>query len=312
MKTGPHALIVLVLCGLALTGCDAEKPTATLPGTPDGNMQAVVNGIIDGDPSVVFAAMPDSYQKDVNDLVHRFAGKMDAEVYDKLFVIVGKAGTVMRDKKSFLVNAKSLKENPEVDLAQLDANWDSIVGIFDVIANSDAGKLSSLKTLDVMKFLQGDGSKILKKAQAIAALKKGENPFEAMKKIKVELMKSEGDSATLKMTDPDGRVKEEQFNKVEGKWIPTEMAEEWAEKMAEARSGIESLDTAKLKAQMMPMLAAVEANIDLLAQAKTQEEFEQTAESMGKQVMMAVIGMMMQMQQGAEEAPMPMPMPMPE
>lgn len=312
MKTRMMALMMLAMCGLALlAGCGegGGDPTAKLPGTPDGNMKAGIQGIIDGNPSIAFAAMPDSYQKDVNDLVHQFAGKMDAQTYDKLFAVIGKAGTVMRDQKSFIMNSKALKENPDVSAADLEANWGSLVGLFDVLANSEISKLENLKTLDVMKFLQGDGSKLLKNIQAYAALNKDENPFKEMEKIKAELIKSEGDSAMVKLISPEGEVEEVEFSKVEGKWVPTEMAEEWAQTMTEARKGIESMDAAKLKAQLMPLLAGLEANIDLLAQAKTQEEFEKTAETMGQQIMMAVFGAMMQMQ--PDESPMPPTPPMP-
>ncbi|MCF7974262.1 MAG: hypothetical protein K9N55_10635, partial [Phycisphaerae bacterium] len=65
--------------------------------------------------------------------------------------------------------------------------------------------------------------------------------------------------------------------KVEGKWIPKEMAEDWSKMIADGKAALEDMTQnalAENKPKVIGMMAGVEAAIDQLAQAKTQEEFD--------------------------------------
>src|SRR5258708_4650419 len=57
-----------------------EEP-AQIPETADAALRAVLNGLHENHPEALWDAMPASYQRDVNGLVHLFAGRMHPEAW---------------------------------------------------------------------------------------------------------------------------------------------------------------------------------------------------------------------------------------
>lgn len=267
------ALLLVMLLGLLLGGCGQDTPQT--PKTPSSAIQAITQGLNEGKPAVVWEAMPASYQTDVTGLAHDFAAKMDTEIYDKAFGMLGKATNVLKTKRDFFLNSAFMKNVP-IDKEKLTSNWDTVADLFTAVTASELNKLENLKTIDIGKFLQTDGTKILSKLRTVASIQEG-NPLEMLANIKVELVQSEGDSATVKVILPDEEEDEIDMIKVEGKWIPKEMAEDWSKMIADGKAALEDMTQnalAENKPKVIGMMAGVEAAIDQLAQAKTQEEFD--------------------------------------
>lgn len=266
---------------------EAKTPAAvaasSIPDSPDGTFNVVSKDLTEGKVGTVWAAMPASYQKSTNDLVHEFAGKMDAELWDKGFVLSSKLAAVLRDKKAFILNTPMLAQLP-IKKADLEKNWDGIVSMFDTIANSELAKLNNVKTLDMGAFLSGTGTKIVQESIKISELSP-EKPMDQLKGMKATMVKTEGDKATLKLSRPNAKEEEVEFMKVEGKWIPADLNKEWPEIIKEARAGLAEIsgeEMAKNKPQIIMMMASVEGIIDQLAKADTQEKFDAAVEGIGK------------------------------
>lgn len=262
----------LVLPILAL-GCNQQaRGPVTIPDTPDGTVQAVVDGMADQDPRVLWAALPPSYQRDVTSLIHQFATSVDGEVYDQSFQLVQKVTKILKDKKSFILNHPMA--SGMAGKADLSSNWNSIVGIFETIANSEFSSVSALQTFDMEKCLAGTGTEMFEHFMEISKAS-DEDFFGLLEKAHVELIKSEARSATVKVTAPGKPAEEFDLTKVEGRWLPTDLVEEWADGIAEARDGLTEMAENKgaMTMQAKMALGMVSAVVDQLDKADSQEEF---------------------------------------
>ena len=93
------SLCYVVCCSVvvAAVGCGQTNVS------PDQTVKNVAQGIVDKKPQVLWEYLPKSYQKDVTDLIHEFAGKMDKELWTKGFTIAQKATRVLQEKKEFIL-----------------------------------------------------------------------------------------------------------------------------------------------------------------------------------------------------------------
>lgn len=293
--------IALVTLGAAftLTACDkkeeaaapgatpaagsAAKPAtpapAPAPATADAAMKALMDGIIAKKPQAAWDFLPASYQKDVTGLVQEIGGKVDAELYNKAFAVLNKALGVLKTKKDFLLKSPMVAQalqNPMLPPGAVEKNWDAVVTMLGTLAASELSKAENLKSLDVGKFLSGTGAQLMGQGFDLAKAA-GQDPTAALAGFKAEIVKTEGDKATVKITAPGGGTpKDEEFVKVEGKWIPAEMAAEWKQEMEKAKSELGAIPAqmAEAKAMAMPVLTQVEGTLDKLAAANSQAEFD--------------------------------------
>lgn len=262
---------------LALLGCGGGDPQ--VPDTPDGTITAVTAALADGKPQVLWTAMPASYQKDVSGLVHDFAGKMDPELYGKGVAVAKKLVAVLRDKRDFILGHPMLAM-AKVKADELKPKWDTVVGLVETLVNSELGSLDKLKTLDVGAFLRGTGATLMADAAELSKVSP-DDPYEKefaanLRGVKVEIIKAEAESATVKVTHPDKSSKEMELVRVEGKWVPKEMVDDWAEMMANARKQLAGMGKEmkpESKAQALAMMAVAESALDQLLKADTQEKF---------------------------------------
>jgi hypothetical protein len=86
--------------------------------------------------------------------------------------------------------------------------------------------------------LAGTGGDVMEQMSSIAAMMEDSSyakDMEDLRNIKVEVVKEEGDKATIKTT-VGKKTNTEEMVKVEGKWVPKEMADDWDKEMEKARN----------------------------------------------------------------------------
>lgn len=302
---GIAVLLAMVGC-VAMLGCGDGGGSVKVPDTPDGTVKAVAEGLAAGKPQILWAAMPASYQKDVDGLVKDFAANMDAELYDKGWALAGKLVSVLKKQKAFIV-ASPMMAQAKLDPKKVEAKLDSTVALLDAITSSELSTIAKLKTLDIGKFLAGTGGKVMAAAKELSELTPGDEYnkefIAGLKGLKVEVVETAADSATLNITPGGESAKKEKFVKVEGKWVPEEMATDWKEAMAEAKKSLASMTKegmAEAKPMVMGVMAAVDTTLDQLLAADSQAKFDEAAGT----AMMSIMGAMMG---GGGPKPGPMP-----
>jgi hypothetical protein len=255
---------------------------ADLPDSPDGTVKAVLQGLADQHPEILWQALPPSYQEDINELTHAFAKKMDAEIWDAAFGLGLKTAGVLKDKKGYILGSSMMDAAGE-EKAEIEGNWDAAVALMEDFFSSDIANLETLKTIDWEKYLKTTGAEIAARAAAISTNNSDDESYEdaisLLRKTTVEAVSRDGDHATVKVTAPGEEPEEVSLTLVEGRWVPSDMADEWDEHMAEAREGIEKMTAEQItenKVQVMGFFGMADAMLDQLAAANSQEEFDET------------------------------------
>lgn len=264
------------------------KPGAATD-TPDAAARAVVAGLESGNLRVVWDALPASYQKDVNELIRTFAANMDPDLWKGGTDIVKKVQQILETKKTFILAYPAVAPHAE----QLKPNYDKIVDVLKAIVASELADLSKLKTFEMSKFVDGSGKKIMDKLAALAkeADQAGvtKDSFGVpvpdlpdLKKVKFTTVSMDGDSAKLRIEEEGKDPQEHEAVRIEGKWLPKDMAAGWSEGIAAAKAKLGSMgpELQKNKQQAMAPLAFVNMVLGGILAAKTQEEFNQAIDTL--------------------------------
>ena len=270
--------LAAVVVAVALASLTAHS--ADLPDSPDGTVKAVLQNLADRHPEVLWQALPPSYQKDITEVTHAFANMMDQEIWDAAFGLGLKAAGVLRDKKQLILES-SLMEAAGEERARIEGNWDAVIALMEDSFSSEIAKLDTLKTIDWEKFLSTTGAEIMARAADISTAESAEENFEdaiaLLRKTTVETVSRDGEVATVKVSAPGEEPEEISLTLVEGRWVPSDMAEEWDEGVADAMQEIDEMSEEEIagKAQAMAFFGMADAMLDQLAAANSQEEFEE-------------------------------------
>ncbi len=242
--------------------------------TADVAVETVLEGLKENRLDAFWDFLPASYQKDLNDLVHSFAGRMDAELWNKSVAVLRKFARLLKDKTEFLAAARA-RQAPEADLGPFKAELVAIADLLETLLASDLADLEKLKTADGGKFLAGTGRKLLAQLRAT-----GHDPFAdrlgLFSDMKVTLDSTEGDSALLTFEVPSATAAEREFVRVEGKWVPKDLADDWHHHIGQANAQLSLLSPDNLqenKPQYLALLSALDAALERLAAARTEQQF---------------------------------------
>jgi hypothetical protein len=235
---------------------------------------AVVEGLKQNHPDAIWEFLPASYQQQLNDLAHQFAARMDGELWGKAVEVVRIFSRLLKDRKDFIVSAR-VRLDPDTDPKSAAAEMTAIAVLLDTLLASDLADLEKLKSVDGGKFLAGTGRRLLTQMRAM-----GHDPFADQLGIftdmNVTLVSSDGDSALLTIEVPDATASERAFVRVEGKWIPDDLARNWHENMGQAAARLAVLSPDNLQAvkpKAMSVLTAVGDVLEKLLAAKTEKQF---------------------------------------
>lgn len=270
----------LLFAGLAagslfFTSCGDKKADTGVDKSNLKANEAVDNwkkDMTEGRVASLWDALPSTYQSDVSSIIHSVGEKVDAEVYDEAMKTVSAATALLKNKKSMILEMakEQTPKGMESQVENVEANYDSIVGLLNAIATSDAKSVDGLKKLDVAKFL-GDIQTHTKELASLASLAGDE--MEKIKSATATLISESGDTAEVEMTVEDSK-KTVKFVKKDDRWIPEDMANEWPDMMKEAKAGIGEMSKMEpeQKQQALMMMGMVQSTIKSLEEAETKEE----------------------------------------
>jgi hypothetical protein len=246
-------------CGKDDTSGGAQTPVEVAPSlkgpaaTADKAVIAVVDEFNANHPEAVWDFLPESYQRDLNDVVHLFAERMDAELWTKSILVVRKLAGVLKTKKEFLA-----------------ADMTPVANLVETLLAGELADLGQLKKFDGRPFLSGTGAKLILQLRELLP-----NINRMLDFKKITLVKSKADSATVEFKTGE-ETTEREFVRIEGKWIPKDLADSWIEQIGEAKARLSILspdNLAEIKPRIMTLLAAVDGVLDRLAAAGNQDEF---------------------------------------
>ncbi len=291
MKTKHFIVSALAGVSLIFTACggDGGSAGAPLPDAPDASLEAIARQLSEGHAGVLWEALPGSYRTDLTGIAREAGTVVDAELYDRGFGLVGRVADVADKQRDFILNSQF---SQGIDVEQGRANWSPVVKLLRVIATSEISTAAGLQSVDLGKFLEGTGSEVLGLVDELSAISGKESPLKQMEGFSAEVVEGGETDALVLMKVPGEPEKTERFTKVEGKWVPAEMASGWASQMEDARAKLKQAAEgagAQNKPQIMGALAMMDGVLNQLEAAETQEQFDLAMQG----AMMPVMGLMM-------------------
>lgn len=271
-------LSLLLLPIALLSGCTGDSdsaatgPTAPSEDTAQATLEFIQTGIKDGRPEVLWHAMPESYQNDVNGLVQQFAESMDADVWGQSIGLLQSVHSILTEKSEFITGNQFVASNPEMK--------SSIPMIADLLGSliDGAGDLEKLKSFDGGTFMSTSGKDMMKHFEKLSALNPSANnvSLDSFYGATIETVESTDTTATLKITKEDGETETQNFVKHEGKWLPLDMVQEWEDNMKKARESLAGMPEGiqQSKGMVLGVTGMASGALSPLKSAETQEQFD--------------------------------------
>ncbi len=256
-----------------VVGCSDSGPA------PDQSIRQLSQALEEGRPQDVLDTFPPRYKADVTGLVHTFGEKMDPEIWDRGFEVVGKVVRVLDEKRDFLLKHPMVAMmTAGADMEEVNTQLDGAVEAYGKIASGPIATVEGLKTIDLEAFLKellADSSDEIVKTMPEAVEKLGVPWLEGG--YETETLSQADGVATIRITPADGSPPTEmQLANVDGYWVSKEIADSWDADIARARAELEEFEIDdEMKAQFAPMMDMVEGILDEMLAAENEVEFGQ-------------------------------------
>ncbi len=263
--------------------------------TPDAAMRVLMASWEAGDFGTLWDALPPSYQDDVNEVVRLFAENMDRDIWNAATRMLGKLTGILKDQKPLILGWVETLEQ-EADAEALSQGMDGLAEILDTVLQSELGDLEQLKAFDGQAFLEVTGRQLGEQMAAMSEEWGGQldpatmpvpGGFPGMElpdldNVQFSTVQMDGDTATLRI-EQNGEVEDYPMVRVDGRWLPQAMVDEWDEGISELKEQLvampEQLDEVKqmLLSPLSPV-KVVEGVLDQLGAARNQQEFNHVIE----------------------------------
>jgi hypothetical protein len=235
---------VLVCCVAVFAvsmGCKKSDPAAAgaaavaavqVPASADQVINQGVAALKNNKPVEVFAMLPPSYQTDLQSVVNEITSKMDKEVFELGTQILEKVVQIL-DKHGAMLKQMGGEMAP----FDIDEAIKSFKDFHAFMKSANLLSYDGFKALNVAGFLAEHGAKLMGDGmKAFETFNQAEFAmFQAMLAgVNATVKESTDDTATVELKTGD-MTETVEFKKVEGRWVPADMAAEWSEMISEAR-----------------------------------------------------------------------------
>jgi hypothetical protein len=269
------SLVLVTGLGCARTADSTGKEPA-IPDSPDGAVYAFAESIQTEHAEHFWKYyIPNRYKDDINEITKTFTEKMDPAVYDQAFAIIMRAVEVLDDRKEIIFASETFKSTG-ADADEIRTGLSNTQVFTETLKASKIATLEGLGSINWEQFLATTVNEFLQHAKAIEA-EDGDNPLNNLDSLKVETIDVSEDTATLRISTDDHEPEEVKMVKVEGRWIPDDLASEWDKSIDEARQGLAEMTPetmAAQKTQFMMFLGMATGLIEQIASLQTSEEFD--------------------------------------
>jgi hypothetical protein len=288
-----YSLLCLgLIATVGFTGCGSKSgapaPTkVSIPATPDGTVTAVAGALADGKFEAIWQALPEGYQGDINGQIEHFAEHVDGEVWAKGMGIVGKIAQILETKQDFILGSAMVAPQLKAQNIKPEDAKETMTAIGGLLNDiqKDVKTKEALAKLNVEKYLANLGSRA-KSMEPLAAKSPNPPPYKLadLKKVTATVKDSTADTATVEIKLPDGKTEVKTMAKVQGKWVPKEMADGWKKSIDDLDEKLHSVEmTADQKKKFMTIADQVDSVLDTFLKAKDQAAFDTAiGESFGK------------------------------
>ncbi|MFO0948582.1 MAG: hypothetical protein U1D30_22100 [Planctomycetota bacterium] len=209
---------------LAPVAAKVEPPA--IPDKPDDLVKLVATELSENRPQILFYALPNSYQQDLFLAIAKPASETDAEIWSTAVDAIRNVAVAMRTKKDVLLNYHAIPVfgTTKEELAKY---WDPFIDLLETIANSNIRNPEDLASINLGDYLAETGSQIMQKSGPVVGGLIGTDINAELKNVVATTVSQEGDSAVVKIEVPNRDPQEVEFIRIEGKWLPQYVAQNW-------------------------------------------------------------------------------------
>ena len=267
------------MAGLLATSCaGGEEDVLIFPDDPATAVGMITGELAEGNGEIIWDALPRTYQSDINSVVYLLSEKLDAEVYDKCFCVIRRIIDVANGQENFILNTRFGGKFSAESLAKIVNAWPSIIVLAECISNSEIADLVGLQSFDGRSFFDNIVSSFIGITKG-RSLSSGErNPFVYSN---IDLLKTNNNRTILRLTSPDGTADRMEFTNLQGRLIPTYIADNWVKTITKIKRNLEAInpkDIAKNKPQVITLLSMFEVALKQIEIAETQIQFDQSVQ----------------------------------
>jgi hypothetical protein len=279
MRAGKAAWLPLVLVVLSCASQGAPK----VPEAPDETVRFLASGLADARPQVVWQGLPPSWQAELTVCLQESAEKSDPEIYTAGWSVAGKIVRVLEEKQAFILDHPMLAAQVK-DRAKTETLLRGVAGMMRTLMESELADREALRKIDVEKFLAGTGATLFRQVMELAIAAEGRTPGvpfrpDQLRLEDVAVVSQVGDAARLRVVMAGGKSSEQDWVRVEGRWVPKAMVDGWPKAMAGLRQQIETAapTTPERKQAVLVQLRMVESALDSVLATATPAEYQAAA-----------------------------------
>ena len=233
--------------------------------------------------TVLWDAMPASKQKDIEKIIAAFASRLDPKSFDMLRKTRNTALEIARKQQKFVIGS-SVFQIPSDVKESLNGAYPYMVDFVDALIAKELFDPKRLQAGNMRSFIddwkKGLNSSIEKLA---TTLPEGDPGRAALLESKIDytLESNSSDTATMKLQSPAGPMGPGQevsleLVRAEGRWIPKQMVDGWESGVGQTLAAVNTINGEQVHQQLQGFLFLLNAPLQTLKNAKSQEEFDKT------------------------------------
>lgn len=220
-----------------------SPPTVPPPAVatrPDELVTQVAQALVQRQPHILWYALPDSYQNELFLLIAEPARKADPELWNGVFELLKEASAALKAKKEAFLSYHALP-TLGLDPEQARLYYDPTVAVLSILAESKLNQQADAATINLGDFLAVSGARILDEGSALATSMLGLDIHAELNGLKAHLLEENGDAARVSLEIPGRASEEVDFVRVEGKWLPRALVDQWPSLLERARTFVNQL-----------------------------------------------------------------------
>jgi hypothetical protein len=254
-------LLVALLVGAATWLKRNRLPTERIipPPDPAESVRAVIVGLREDHPAVLWDALPWPWQQDIRVLLAR----IDRPTHTRVVTLVAKARDVLRDQRAFLLETPTF-QNPQIDRKVADEILNALLETLDALLKSRFSQ-ADMGDIDADWFADVPIGPLIRKVLAPSA--------GSLTGVEAENVGPQRANQTVvRLTSPQGLSVSLDLVLVGRKWVPAEWVKGW-HRMIEELDG-RLAEISGNSSRVPQTLATLESHLDRLKAAKTQQRFD--------------------------------------
>jgi hypothetical protein len=210
---------------------------------PDQLVVQLGQAIADKKYQAIWEMLPAPYQEELKTLVGDFANKVDGKLYNRFTTNVQLMVFALRKHKDKFFRHPVVDQLP-LDRTTLEKGWDPAVEIGEALLDSELYDIDELRTIDFARVLGETGSRIADQIPVLASaypmpeIDEAIQFVQSLKNVKASKVSGDDSQQVVKIEVEGKDPIEAEFVKVEGKWIPKVVQENWPTLIEQIKSMI--------------------------------------------------------------------------